>query len=137
MPRGRAPNVLRRTGQGSLELIRTRPEVPPRDPEAGPQRFWGRDRSGLTLKDPGVPQGRAPKVIRRTGQGSLEFIRTRPEVLPRGPREGTPRQDPTFRGPGQVGVESIDLRVPRGKALKVPRRIGWGSLECDQAYWIP
>ena len=43
----------------------------PGDPEVGPRRFRGRGRSGLTLKDPGVSQGRAPKVLRRTGRGGL------------------------------------------------------------------
>ena len=73
-----------------------------------------------------MPRGGAPKVLRRTGQGSLEFIRTRPEVPPRGPRGRTP----TFQGSGQVGVGSIR---PRGWASKVLRRTGRGGLGCEQA----
>ena len=81
-----------------------------------------------------MPRGRAPKVLRRTGQGSLEFIRTRPEVPPRGPRGGTP----TFQGLGQVGVDSIDLGVPRGRAPKVLRWTGRGGLGCSRliGYYI-
>ena len=76
-----------------------------------------------------MPRGRAPKVLRRTGQGSLEFIRTRPEVLPQEPL----CRAPTFQGLGQVGVDSIDLGVPRGIAPKVLRRTGRGGLGCEQA----
>ena len=68
----------------------------------------------------GVPRGRAPKVPEKAGRVSLDFIRTRPEVPPRGPQGGTP----TFPGSGQVGVDSIDLRVPQGRAPKVLRRSG-------------
>ena len=42
----------------------------PGAPEAGPRRFGGRGRSGLTI-DLGMPRGRAPKVLRRTGRGGL------------------------------------------------------------------
>ena len=73
-----------------------------------------------------MTRGRAPKVLKRTGWGSLDFIRTRPEVPPRGPRGGTP----TFQGSGQVRVDSIDLRVPRGRAPKVLKRTRRGGLGC-------
>jgi len=49
VPRGRAPKVPEKAGQVSLDFIRTRPKVPPWDPEVGPRRFGGRGRSGLTL----------------------------------------------------------------------------------------
>ena len=64
---------------------------------------------GVDSVDLGVPRGRAPKVPEKAGRVGLDFIRTRPKVLPRGPQGGTP----TFPGSGQVGVG------------------------CEQAYWIP
>ena len=88
----------------------------PGAPEAGPRLFGGRGRSGLTLKDPEVPQGRAPKVLRRTGRGGLDFIRTRPEFQSREPQGGTP----TFQGSGQVGVDSIRPRGAPGQGPEGP-----------------
>ena len=61
----------------------------------------GQGRSGLSSTDIRVPRGRAPKVPEKAGRVSLDFIRTRPEVLPWGPQGGTPM----FHGSGQVGVE--------------------------------
>ena len=101
---------------GGLDFIRTRPEVPPRGPQSRTPTFWGSGQVGLSSIDLGVPRGRAPKVLRRTGQGSLEFIRTRPEVPPRGPRGGTPR----FQGSGQVGVDSIRPRGVPGQGPEGP-----------------
>ena len=70
-----------------------------------------------------MPWGRALKVPEKAGWVGPDFIRTRLEVPPRGPRGWTP----TFRGSGQVGVDSIDLGVPQGRALKVLRRSGRGG----------
>ena len=58
-----------------------------------------------------MPQGRALKVPKKAGQVGPDFIRTRPEVPPWGPQGGTP----TCLGSGQVRVDSIDLKVPRGR----------------------
>ena len=91
------------------------------DLEVGPRRFGGWGRSGVDSVDLRVPRGRAPKIPEKAGRVSLAFIRTRPEVPPRGPQGGTLM----FGGSGQVG------------ALKVLRRTGRGGLGCDQAYWIP
>ena len=86
-------------------------------PERGPASgFQGSGQVGFDSIRPRVPRGRAPKVLRRTGQGSLEFIRTRPEVPPRGPRGGTPR----FQGSGQVGVDSIRPRGVSGQGPEGP-----------------
>ena len=41
------------------------------------------------------------------------------------PRGGTL----TFRGSGQVGVDSVDLGVPRGRAPKVPEKAGRVGLD--------
>ena len=40
-----------------------------------------------------------------------------------------------FRGSGQVGVDSIDLKVPQGRALKVPEKAGQVGL--DFIRWHP
>ena len=47
----------------------------------------------------------------------------------RGPAPGTPRRDPVVSGLEQVRVDSIDLRVLRGRALKVPEKAGRVSLD--------
>jgi hypothetical protein len=82
--------------------------------------FLGSGQVGVDSVDPGVPRGRATKVLEKAGWVGLDFIRTRP-------RGGTL----TFQGSGQVGVDSIDLGVPRGRALKVLKRTGWGGLSLD------
>ena len=74
----------------------------------GPRRFGGPGRSGVDSVDLRAPRDRAPKVPEKAGRVGLAFIRTRPEVPPRGTREGIPM----FRGLGQVRVDSIDLGVP-------------------------
>ena len=89
--------------------------------------FLGSGQVGVDSVDPGVPRGRAMKVPEKAGWVGLDFIRTRPEVPPRGPRGKTL----TFQGSGQVGVDSIDLGVPRGRAQKVLKRTGWGGLTLD------
>ena len=98
-----------------------------------PDVFRGQGRWGVDSVDLRVPRGRAPKVPEKAGRVGLVFIRTRPEVPPREPQGGTL----TFRGSGQIRVDSIDLGVPRGRVPKVLRRTGRGGLGCDQAYWIP
>ena len=80
-----------------------------------------------------MPRGRAPNVPEKAGRVGLDFIRTRPRVLPWGPRGGTP----TFWGSGQVGVDSIDLKVPRGRAPKVLRRTGRGRLVVSRLIGYP
>ena len=94
-----------KTGHVSLAFIRTRPEVPPGDPQVELRCFWGRGISGVDSVDLRVPWGRAPEVNERAGWVSLDFIRTRPRVPPQGP------QGRTFWGSGQVGVE---LYRPQG-----------------------
>ena len=88
----------------------------PGNPEAGPRSFGGQSRSEVDSVDLGVPWGRAPKVNEKAGQVSLDFIRTRPKVPPRGPRGGTPR----FQGSGQVGVDSIRPRGVTGQGPEGP-----------------
>ena len=78
--------------------------------------FWGSGQVGVDSVDLGVPWGRALKVPEKAGRVSLDFIRTRPEVPPGGHRGG----NLTFQGSGQVGVDSIDLGVPRGRAPEGP-----------------
>ena len=41
---------------------------------------------------------------------------------PRDPERGRTLM---FRESGQVGVDFVDLRVPRGRAPKVPEKAGW------------
>ena len=81
----------------------------PGTPRSGPQRFGGRGRSGVDSVGLKVPRGRAPKVPEKAGGVGLAFIRTRPQVPPRGPQGGTSM----FGGSGQVGVDSVDLGVPQ------------------------
>ena len=92
--------------------------------------FRGMGQVGVDSVDLGLPWGRALKVPEKIGRVGLDLIRTRPEVPPRGPRGETLM----FRGSGQVGVDSIDLGVPWGRALKILRRTGRGGLGCEQAY---
>ena len=47
----------------------------------------------------------------------------------RSPVLGTPRQDPNVSGVGQVGVDSVDLGVPRGRAPNVPEKAGRVGLD--------
>ena len=42
---------------------------------------------------------------------------------------GTPWRDPDVWGSGQVRVDSVDLRVPWGRAPKVPEKTGRVSLD--------
>ena len=98
---------------------------------------------GTLRQDPdvsGVGEGRGapgqgPKLPEKAGWVSLDFIKTSPEVPPRGSQGRTP----TFQGWGQVGVDSVDLRVPQGRArrslegqggavLGVSRLIGYPTL---------
>ena len=51
------------------------------------------------------------------------------------PDSGSCSRDPDVLGSEQVKFDSIDLRVPQGRAPKVLRRTG--GLGCEQAYWIP
>jgi hypothetical protein len=88
----------------------------------------GSGQVGVDSVDPGVPWGRAPKVPEKAGWVGFDFIRTRPEVLPRGPRGGTP----IFRGSGQVGVDSRPRRSLKGQGravLIVSRLIGYPNSE--------
>ena len=78
--------------------------------------FLGSGQVGVDSVDPGVPRGRAMKVPEKAGWVGLDFIRTRPEVPPRGPRGGTP----TFQGSGQVGVDSIRPRGAPGQGPEGP-----------------
>ena len=110
-----------------VEVSVSRTGVPPRGPVGGTPTFRETGQVGVDSVDPGGPQGRAPKVPEKAGWVGLDFIRTRPEVPPRGPRGGTLM----FRGSGQVGVDSIDLGVPLGRAPKVLRRTGQGGLGCE------
>ena len=68
------------------------------------------------------------RFLRRQGGSVLTSFET-----DSGSRPG----DTDVTGSGQVRVDSIDLGVPRGRALKVLRRTGRGGLGCEQAYWIP
>ena len=72
-----------------------------RDPEAGPRHFRGPRQVGDDSGDLGVARGRVPKVPEKAGRVSLDFVKTRPRVPPRGHRGKTP----TFWGSGHVGVE--------------------------------
>ena len=116
-----------------VEVSVSRTGVPPRGPVGGTPTFRETGQVGVDSVDPGGPQGRAPKVPEKAGRVGLDFIRTRPEVRPWGARGGTR----TFRGLGQVGVDSIDLGVPWGRAPKILKRTWQGGLGCEQAYWIP
>ena len=60
-------------GELVLALLEPDPGSRPGDPEAGPWCFGGQDRSELRSIDLGVPWGRAPKVLRRTGRSSLGY----------------------------------------------------------------
>ena len=107
------------------DILSVQSRVPSQGPRGGTLTFRGLEQVGVDSVDLGVPRGRAPKVPEKARRVSLDFIRTRPEVLPRGPGGGTL----TFRGSGQVRVYSFDP--------KVLRRTGRGGLGCEQAYWIP
>ena len=71
--------------------------------------FLGSGQVGVDSVDPGVPRGRATKVLEKAGWVGLDFIRTRP-------RGGTL----TFQGSGQVGVDSIRPRGVSGQGPEGP-----------------
>ena len=92
---------------------------PERGPRGGTPTFWGPGQVGVDSVDLGVPRGRAPKVPEKAGRVGLDFIRTRPEVPPRGPR-GPRGGTPMFQGSGQVGVDSIRPRGVPGQGPEGP-----------------
>ena len=94
----------------------SRPRYPKAVPRGGTPTFRGSGQVGVDSVDLRVPRGRTPKVPEKAGRVGLDFIRTRPEVPPRGPRGGTPR----FQGSGQVGVDSIRPQGVPGQGPEGP-----------------